>query len=154
MNGGMKKTIEFLNRPQLAGAELSRPSQTALSPPAHWASNAKSKYLKPSKRSFSFRTSDPPIFGRHPALFEIFQSPRACVCAVVLLKIEDDWGSAASRSRRFQTRRNFGRQCSSVVEQRFRKPSVAGSIPAIGSIAYPHDRQILVPLFFEMPGLS
>jgi hypothetical protein len=25
-------------------------------------------------------------------------------------------------------------QCSSVVEQRFRKPSVAGSIPAIGSI--------------------
>ena len=24
-------------------------------------------------------------------------------------------------------------QCSSVVEQRFRKPSVAGSIPAIGS---------------------
>jgi hypothetical protein len=26
-----------------------------------------------------------------------------------------------------------GRQCSSVVEQRFRKPSVAGSIPAIGS---------------------
>src|SRR6266480_8164390 len=27
-----------------------------------------------------------------------------------------------------------GRQCSSAVEQRFRKPSVAGSIPAIGSI--------------------
>jgi hypothetical protein len=27
------------------------------------------------------------------------------------------------------------RQCSSVVEQRFRKPSVAGSIPAIGSKA-------------------
>ena len=26
-------------------------------------------------------------------------------------------------------------QCSSVVEQRFRKPSVAGSIPAIGSIS-------------------
>src|SRR6185503_1997117 len=28
-----------------------------------------------------------------------------------------------------------GRQCSSAVEQRFRKPSVAGSIPAIGSIS-------------------
>jgi hypothetical protein len=27
-----------------------------------------------------------------------------------------------------------GGQCSSAVEQRFRKPSVAGSIPAIGSI--------------------
>ena len=27
-------------------------------------------------------------------------------------------------------------QCSSVVEQRFRKPSVAGSIPAIGSTLY------------------
>ena len=27
-------------------------------------------------------------------------------------------------------------QCSSVVEQRFRKPSVAGSIPAIGSISH------------------
>ena len=26
-------------------------------------------------------------------------------------------------------------QCSSAVEQRFRKPSVAGSIPAIGSIS-------------------
>ncbi len=29
-----------------------------------------------------------------------------------------------------------GSQCSSAVEQRFRKPSVAGSIPAIGSIRY------------------
>src|SRR5258708_2240013 len=28
---------------------------------------------------------------------------------------------------------DLGCQCSSVVEQRFRKPSVAGSIPAIGS---------------------
>ena len=28
----------------------------------------------------------------------------------------------------------LGSQCSSAVEQRFRKPSVAGSIPAIGSI--------------------
>ena len=32
-------------------------------------------------------------------------------------------------------------QCSSVVEQRFRKPSVAGSIPAIGSsFATPLDK--------------
>ena len=32
--------------------------------------------------------------------------------------------------------RHIGRQCSSAVEQRFRKPSVAGSIPAIGSIPW------------------
>jgi hypothetical protein len=30
----------------------------------------------------------------------------------------------------------LGSQCSSAVEQRFRKPSVAGSIPAIGSTLY------------------
>src|ERR1041385_8239545 len=30
----------------------------------------------------------------------------------------------------------LGCQCSSAVEQRFRKPSVAGSIPAIGSIPW------------------
>ena len=33
-----------------------------------------------------------------------------------------------------QTRLGIKSQCSSAVEQRFRKPSVAGSIPAIGSI--------------------
>ena len=42
-----------------------------------------------------------------------------------------DLASRTSGSSSFSFR--HGRQCSSAVEQRFRKPSVAGSIPAIGS---------------------
>ena len=61
MNGGMEKTIAFLERPHLAGAELSRPWKTALSPPALWVSNAISRYLKASKGSFYFIAREEPV---------------------------------------------------------------------------------------------
>jgi hypothetical protein len=61
MNGGMEKTIEFLDWPQLAGVELSRPWKTALSPPAIWVSNAISRYVKPSKSSFYFIAREQPV---------------------------------------------------------------------------------------------
>ena len=38
-----------------------------------------------------------------------------------------------------------GCQCSSAVEQRFRKPSVAGSIPAIGSTPFESFSRIFLP---------
>jgi hypothetical protein len=61
MNAGMEKTIAFLERPQLAGAEFSRPWKTSLSRPALWVTNAISKYLKVSKGSFYFIAREEPV---------------------------------------------------------------------------------------------
>ena len=73
------------------------------------------------------------VFAKSSKDFGNLKKPD-CIWSNLLLKHDTSQGMVYALPDRAAV--FIGRQCSSAVEQRFRKPSVAGSIPAIGSSPY------------------